>query len=307
MADRILVTGASGFVGGHIARALGLAGYHVIGTRCSSSISDDVGSSISEVVQLDCADERAVHRLIHEKRPSTVVHAAAMANSKNCEKDWAAAYRANVIGTSCVCSAAEQLNAKGIYLSSDLVFDGIEAPPVGFCEVDEPIPASRYGQSKLEGELVARKHGATVLRMSLVYGPPIGERGGFLSWMHGAFSSGKPVALFSDEFRTPVYVTDVAEIVKRIVGMQRTQSSLYHVSGGLRLSRVQFGEMYAKVFGFPSSLIERVCQAERPTGVPRPKDVTLSIARIEQELGYRPHRIEEALESMKQLALFHRA
>src|SRR5919112_567166 len=161
MPDRVLVTGATGFVGSHIAQAFVEAGYEVrVGSRASSD-ERWISSLDTERVPLDLdwsAEDlsRAVHNV------DVVVHAAGITRARR-PGDY---YSVNAGGTRSVATAALRAGVRRLVLISSLAARG----PDG-----RDHPESDYGRSKLEAEshlhALSGRMEAVVLRPAAVYGP----------------------------------------------------------------------------------------------------------------------------------------
>jgi nucleoside-diphosphate-sugar epimerase len=161
MPDRVLVTGATGFVGSHIAQAFVEAGYEVrVGSRASSN-ERWISSLDTERVPLDLdgsAEDlsRAVHNV------DVVVHAAGITRARR-PGDY---YSVNAGGTRSVATAALRAGVRRLVLISSLAARG----PDG-----RDHPESNYGRSKLEAEshlrVLSGRMEAVVLRPAAVYGP----------------------------------------------------------------------------------------------------------------------------------------
>jgi nucleoside-diphosphate-sugar epimerase len=166
MPDRVLVTGATGFLGSHIARAFVEAGYEVrCGARASSSrrwISD----LPIELTPLDMMG-RAEDFSLAVKNADLVVHAAGITRARR-EQDY---HSVNAGGTRRLASAAIEAGVRRFVLISSLAARG----PDDTTEDGRDHPESAYGRSKLEAE--ARLRGldeqmeTLALRPAAIYGP----------------------------------------------------------------------------------------------------------------------------------------
>ena len=160
----VSITGASGFVGWHLASAFRDAGWRVRGI-----VRPGRGAALPDGI------DRREAALIRGEMESAcagsdvVVHAAGLTRSA----DPAAFTRVNVEGTRAVVSAANAVGARMIYISSQAAL-GASAPGVETGEDDTPRPLNAYGRSKLEAEQAVRAESRgpwTILRPSSVYGP----------------------------------------------------------------------------------------------------------------------------------------
>jgi nucleoside-diphosphate-sugar epimerase len=164
MPDRVLVTGATGFVGSHIARAFVEAGYEVrCGVRASSS-ARWISSLDVELTPLDMVGRaedlsRAVENI------DLVVHAAGITRARRPE-DY---HVVNAEGTRRLASAALEAGVRRFVLISSLAARGPDDT------TKDDHPESAYGRSKLEAEARLRGFDERVetiaLRPAAVYGP----------------------------------------------------------------------------------------------------------------------------------------
>ena len=126
---RVLLTGASGLVGRALAEALARR-HSVIGTYRAEAAPIEG----CELVRLELEDAAGIPALFSRAGPELVIHAAAMARPDECESRPVEAHRVNVGATRAVARACRKAGAGLVYVSTDLVFDGIE-PRSGAIEV----------------------------------------------------------------------------------------------------------------------------------------------------------------------------
>jgi GDP-4-dehydro-6-deoxy-D-mannose reductase len=145
---RLLVTGASGFVGGHLCELLARSGNEVA-TLSRDGVVDD---------QVDICDADAVRQAVAARRPEGIFHLAAIAYVPDAEGDAERARRVNVDGTRHVLDAAAEVGARVLFVSSGAVYgDGAgSAPP--FRE-DAPLtPQGVYARTKADAEAECVTH-----------------------------------------------------------------------------------------------------------------------------------------------------
>lgn len=229
--------------------------------------------------------------------PDAIVHFATL-NSSRCELDSAQARLVNVDYTRRLSELAYECRNPLLFTSTDLVFDGARPPPGGFTEQDEPAPRSVYARTKFEGEIAALAAADNiVVRLSLMYGPPVSDRSGPLGWMLDSFSSGTPLTLFSDEWRTPMYADDAARALIEI--LTNNVRGILHLGGPERISRVEFGRAVASNFDFDEGLIRMAKRADVASIPVRPEDVSLNSSRAYSLLSFRPAALCEGLARMR--------
>jgi dTDP-4-dehydrorhamnose reductase len=259
---RMLATGGSGYLGGWVVR-LARDEWDVIATYLSHAV-DQPGVGWR---QLEVRDETAVAALVDEVRPRAIIHTAALNPGQGSDFD-----AVNVAGTRHVARASANVGARLIHLSSDVLFDGQKG---SYVEEDPPSPITPYGRSKAlaEEQVCASGAEAVIVRTSLIYGwqPTVARAA---QWMIDDLRAGKPVRLFTDEVRCPIWVESLAAAVVELAGISYT--GVLHVAGAQPLSRYEFGMRMLRFHGVDPSLVIPV---PSPRDKPRPLDCTLDCSR----------------------------
>lgn len=176
---KILVTGASGFVGRALCRELSRRGFRVRAALRTA------------IAEPPVADEIAIVGDVHEQTDwrkavngaDVVVHLAARVHRINeSNSDSVTEYmRVNVQGTKALAIAAAEAGVKRLVFLSSVKVNG-ERTPTGMCftEMDAPAPQDEYGRSKLAAEYALAEVASrsaleyVVIRPPLVYGPGVG-------------------------------------------------------------------------------------------------------------------------------------
>ena len=210
---RVLVTGASGFIGSHVCEALSAEGHQVIGLdmvpqypmRCIEWVTADISQPLTPIRGLDA-----------------VVHLAALAAPRDCDRDPARAFAINVNGTHQVLKMATASRVgKVVFASSAHVYD---IPP-RYLPTDETHPLrlnNTYTTTKILGEqlcqLYFENHGLsyTVLRLYNAYGP--GQAPGyFIPDMLAKAEKGAVELQGADTTKDWVHIDDVADAFVKAV------------------------------------------------------------------------------------------
>jgi UDP-glucose 4-epimerase len=166
---KVLITGASGFIGSRLRDELLASGSDVVAIRRPGSPPSKAGRS----VEADYASVPDLERIISAERPDYVLHVAGVTKGISYED-----FRlGNVMPTRNLLTAVRQKHpdAKRFVLVSSLASYGPSATSAPHREEDPPTPIEHYGQSKLEAERVVEEESAgvpwTIVRPSGVYGP----------------------------------------------------------------------------------------------------------------------------------------
>jgi UDP-glucose 4-epimerase len=216
--ERVVITGAAGFIGRHVLARFRAAGREVVGIVRPGAAHPGI-----EGVRLIERDLASASSLADVLQPNdTVVHLAARAHRivDDAADPLEAFRRANVEPVRVLCRSAAEANIRRlIFISSAKVFgEGREQP---YAVTDPVAPAEPYAQSKAEAERVvaqAGEHGAfewTILRPPFVYGP--GGKGNFPRLVTLAHLSTKvPLPLGAIENRRSIiFVGNLADVILR--------------------------------------------------------------------------------------------
>ncbi|HEX7589027.1 MAG TPA: SDR family oxidoreductase [Anaerolineae bacterium] len=251
---KLLVTGGSGFLGSGILKRAPKT-WQIAATYLTHSIAQ---ANVA-VFCVDVRDADAISRCFDEFQPNVVIHTAAAMSGDQM-------VRVNVDGSRLIARACARGRARLIHLSSDVVFDGEHAP---YDESAAPDPISPYGESKTRAEHAVLKEEprAVLVRTSLIYGfAPMDPR------THQTLAGEMPF-LFTDEYRCPVYVDDLADALLQVA--QNDFAGVINLAGPQRLSRYEFGLKLANAYR-----VEPRFAAALSKTFPgrRPRDCTLDIS-----------------------------
>jgi len=200
---KILVTGAAGLVGRHLAHTLA-RDHNVLALKRSD---------------LDISDRDAVHRYVSAVKPSLIVNCAVIQVDES-EQNPPKAQAVNVEGPRFLAAAASRLDAEMVHFSSQYAFDGepVGRPP--YTIDDEPRPVNVYGRTKVASEEAVRDACARsyIIRTSWVYGS---GKNSFLCTVHSDLHSGKLVRAIVDIWSSTTYVEDLIHRILQILATRR--------------------------------------------------------------------------------------
>ena len=230
----ILVTGAAGFIGSHVALRLLARGDTVIGL---DNLNDYYDVSLKEArlarltsqpgfrfVKLDVADREGMAAMFSQQRPQRVVHLAAQAGVRYSLQNPHAYVDSNLVGFMNILEGCRHTKAAHlVYASSSSVYGGNTRMPFSEHDnIDHPI--SLYAATKKANELMAHAYShlfglpTTGLRFFTVYGP-WGRPDMALFLFTRAILDGRPIDVFNHGrmVRDFTYVDDIVEGVVRVV------------------------------------------------------------------------------------------
>lgn len=271
------ITGAGGLIGNYLVR---------LAPECAP------GWQVQALTraELDLTDFGALRRVFEATRPRLVLHCAALSRSPDCEADPG---RARLLNVEVTRTLADQCaTVPLVFFSSDLVFDGRQAP---YDETATPRALNVYAATKIEAERAVLQHpNHLVIRTSLNGGvSPTGDRG-FNEQLRRAFQAGKTLRLFTDEYRSPTHALVTARAVWELALAEA--SGIYHLAGAERLSRWEIGQLVARRCPELQPRIEAGFIRDYE-GPPRPADTSLNCAKAQQRLSFRLPGLREWLEA----------
>jgi UDP-glucose 4-epimerase len=251
---RVVVTGGSGFVGGHLARRLADEGHDVTSLDIAEPRSELRAGT--RIVQVDIRDSDATQRAIVDARPDIVFHLAAQSSVAVSMREPGLDISTNVLGTLNVARAARRADARRlVFVSSGGAIYGAQAR-VPAAETELPAPASVYGASKAAAELyLAATDEApdevSVVRPANIYGPgqdPLGEAG-VIAIFTAAMLAGDPVTIYGDGGQTRDYV-HVTDVVEGLLRAADREPAVCNLGTGAETRTAAIYEMLADLTGY---------------------------------------------------------
>jgi len=292
---RILITGARGLVGYHIAAA---ASPSMMLFLTSRGEDPNLGYPY---LAADLTQRAEVERLLRWAEPDVVIHSAAMTLVDACQENPELCWLHNVTATRYLVETLAELRPKAqfVLVSTDFVYDGFPALQRPYVEGDYEAPISVYGASKLAAEAWVRTYPGcwAIARTALVYGwAPTAPRDNILLRVLNQLKAGRTIALFTDQVRTPTWATDLATGLLLLATEQA--QGIYHLAGPTLETPYSLGQKAAAAWGLPVEKIQPLTREEFVQPAPRPPYSPLSIEKA-RALGYNPHTPEEAFAQIK--------
>ena len=269
----ILITGGSSYLGQHLV-PLAAARHETFYTYFQND-----PLQLPNSFQLDMRDAAAVTNLVSTLKPDAIIHTV---GSNRAADMW------NVIleGTKHITQAAARTGARLVHISSDVVFNGRDAP---YDELAPPTPIHEYGRAKAEAEKIAAAYANhAIIRTSLIYSLHLMDRG--TAWIVHALRAGQPVTLFTDQRRNPVWAQTLSQACLELAAV--SFCGIINVAGRQEISRAEFGLRMLDWWQIEerSTLVWGQSDADR-----WPADCTLNLSRAQSLLTTPLPGVDEVL------------
>lgn len=276
----LLITGASGQVGGAVA-------------RLGRSIGREVVAPDRQ--NLDLAKIEMLRAAVGSKPWSAIINCAAYTAVDKAESDTENAWTINAYAPSVLAEESAKFGIPFVQVSTDYVFDGKKDSP--YLETDRTNPLSVYGQTKVFAEEAIANHCTryAIVRTSWV----LSANGiNFLNTMLRLGAERSSINVVNDQIGCPSSANDIAAALLTVASELGDRSGIWHFvnagkSNWFDLACHIFAEAERNGMAIPA--VKPIPTSEFPTAAVRPMNSVLCTAKIEADFGIRPKRWTEAV------------
>ena len=217
---KVLVTGASGFLGKTLLHKLANSNYDCIGiSKSSSSIINEIKISKCDITKKDQITE-----VVKKHNPDVVIHLASYTGNVECEKNPDNAFSTNVLGTLNVLDSIRNSRAKIIFASSREIYGNVSKPAN---ENIKPGPININGFTKMLGENLIHNFNQNykipfiILRFTNFYGFENSHRG--VSLMIKKAVEGNSITIYGgNQIFDPIHIEDATQAILRSIKYNRS-------------------------------------------------------------------------------------
>lgn len=273
---KILVTGGHGQVGSELERLGTVKDYEIL---------------LTDHQHLDISDSKAVSDYFNNQTPDICINAAAYTAVDKAEEDSDSAFAINRDGAKNLAQACQELEIPLLHISTDYVFDGSQFLP--YSELDQPSPASVYGQSKWEGDQqvmqIVSRH--IILRVAWVFAA---NGHNFVKTMLRLGAERDQLGIVSDQLGGPTWAGDIAEALLHIVDQSASgedfEWGVYNFIGQPAVSWFDFATIIfdqAVEMGLleHAPKLNAISTSDYPTPAKRPMNSVLDCSKIRDNFG----------------------
>lgn len=217
--------------------------------------------------------------------PQYCINCAAYTAVDRAEQEKDRAFQINGEAVGVLAAVCKEHQCKFIHISTDYVFDGTASVP--YMEDSPTNPRSVYGASKLEGEKQALQFNpdSIIIRTSWVYSA-YGKN--FVRTMVKLMKEKEEINVVNDQFGSPTYAADLAEVIMQIIGKFQTHDSrltthdgIYHFSNEGIISWYDLANEIKKLTG-SNCRIKPIPTSQYPTAAKRPAYSALDKTKIRE-------------------------
>jgi dTDP-4-dehydrorhamnose reductase len=274
-AERVLVTGGRGLLGGEIEAAFR--------GRSRVRVTDREDCDVTRIPD--------IRREIDGFRPDLVMHCAAYTAVDQAEAEPEAALAVNAAGTGNVARICRERGILLVTFGSDYVFDGSLSR--GYTEEDPVRPLSAYGASKLAAEQALRAAGTEhlLVRTQWLYGA--GGRN-FVTTILGKARGGETLRVASDQTGCPTFARDLAQAVLNL--LDAGARGTVHFSNGGETTWFGLARHVLERSGLEGVRLLPAASRDLPYPATRPRYSVLSKEKYLRITGKPPRPWQEAVD-----------
>ena len=270
---KLLVTGASGFLGWHCCHA-NFSDWKIFGTSTSAGKIEP--KHISKI-QMDLTDENWLWSVIKEVKPDAVFHLAAHSGTNYCEKFPDSSRPLNVGASANLAKMCADRGIKLIFTSSEQIFDGQKGD---YSETDQPAPKNKYGEQKWQAEQKIQEINpeAVIVRIAVLYGKSSNISANFLTQWLDAWGKSLSVMAFHDEIRQFLSARNCVDALFHL--LDQGAEGIFHVGGSSALNRLEFAKLVKSILVLENAKIIDKSQSEIEMLAYRPVNLSLNCQKI---------------------------
>ena len=284
----ILITGASGFLGSRIVKKINsLPDY-----KCFCLGFNNIPKING--IQANLSDKKKVFQVFNQVNPDLIIHAAAMTDVDQCEKDLLNAYRLNVQATKNIVEwvSIQEKSIRFVYISTDQVYNNLQL--YSSATEEEVNPINFYGMSKLWAEdIVSSLNNYLILRTNF-----FSFEGGLIKWLFDSNSSSQKINLFENIWFNPIYIPDFTDALLRTLKSDKV--GVFNL--GARdsgITKADFLEMIIIKFNLSDiSSVRSKFDNNIFLTAKRPLNMMMSINKFENSFSHNLPSIEESVDRM---------
>jgi UDP-4-amino-4,6-dideoxy-N-acetyl-beta-L-altrosamine transaminase/dTDP-4-dehydrorhamnose reductase len=291
MKIKVLITGGSGLLA--VNWALSIRNNYAVTLLLHHKKISLTGVGI-DIASLDSLDECI--SVLSKHQPNIVIHTAGLTDVERCESSPDLAQEVNVDLAKNMALACSDQGVKLVHISTDHLFSGNQELVT---EEAKANPVNNYAKTKYLGEqqVLENCKDALIIRTNF-FSWGTKYRQSFSDIILNKLKNNEQIDLFSDVFFTPILVDELSKKTHQLVDSNAV--GVFNIVSRERLSKYDFGIKLANCFNLDLNLINEISIDDRPNLVKRPKDMSLSNAKLCQTLDCEIASLDKQLQILKE-------
>lgn len=232
--------------------------------------------------ELAVNDPLAIEKYFSGKRIDYCINCAAYTAVDKAEDEKELAFEINATAVRNLARVCKKYNTRLIHISTDYVFSGNAHTP--YKESDKTVPVNLYGQSKLEGEMLAMQNNAQsiIIRTSWLYSS---HGSNFVKTMIRLMQEKESIGVVNDQFGSPTYAVDLAGAILKIIEENESpKPGIYHYCNKGIISWYDFAVAIKEICGSECE-VKPIATAAYPTAAKRPAYSAFNTTKIQAQFG----------------------
>ncbi len=243
---------------------------------------------------MDLFNVNLVYNFCKKNKIDTIIHAAAITNIEDCQKNQKKCFKINVILTKLLSKICYINKIKFIFISTDQIFNR----NISFkSELLKRNPCNYYGYSKsvAEKETLINNKDSMVIRTNF-YGYGTKYRKSFSDWIIFNLNKKNKINVFDDVYFNPLYLKNLNIYLVNLIKLK--SKGIFNLVSDEKLSKYEFAIKIASVFKLDKRLIIKSYFLFNNKLVKRPFDMTLTNKKLKKKLKLKSINVQKQIKNM---------
>ncbi len=266
---RVLVTGATGLLGGVLVPTLKQAGFEV----------QTHGLSKKADLTADLSNAGDAARCLDQANPDAILNLVCLSNVDACERDPDLAYRFNVRTLENIGLWLDRnRSVRLLHISTDQVYDSPAPNTEG-----NVVLRNYYAFSKYASEQVALRSGGMVVRTNFFGRSHTEGKTSFSDWIRESLSSGTSITLFTNVLFSPLSMSTLSLVISEV--LPKTRAGTFNVGSRGGMSKRDFAHRLAARLGLSTASARDGLSTDVSLVARRPTGMIMDCTKFEREFG----------------------
>ena len=266
--NNVLVTGATGLLGRHLAPKLKEHGHGII--THARTVDADFSANL--------ADYNKTFELLTRIQPTVIINLVGLTSVEHCQEQPNEAYLANtrVVENLVIWILCTGTDCHLVQISTDHLYD-----ETGPHAEDIVTLTNNYAFSKYSGELAAARVSNTILRTNFIGRSKVSKRESHTDWLYTSLANGKYIQVLDDVSFSPLSLTTLAEMIHLVLGQRLVGT--FNLGSRNGMTKSEFDFAFADSLGLPTETMSRI-NSNQATFLKayRPKDMRMDCTKFEK-------------------------